>query len=167
MIRRLLVPTFAAIAAGALPAAATTYVTWGGDAVILTATAACNAATSERAKIGPGTVLRTYIRPAGFNDNGTTSLISFNHDGVGHVLMELADGLAISGSAAYTGHGITPNGIAHEQVKGTYSKFVFTPSATPFAATTPFAKLTGTVDRFMLIDKCTVTFRAGYGLRPD
>jgi hypothetical protein len=72
--------------------------------------------------------------------------------------------LNIAGQGTYAAFGVTPNGVFKTNVGGTYQNFVLNPP-TPAIKDT-FLTLTGTVNDFMFIPGCTVSFRAGYSLRP-
>lgn len=154
----------AALASGAVsPASSATYVVWQGDAVILSATPQCAAGANERAKIAKGTVLLSVVRPALIASNGNDSRISFNHDRQGEFALDLAGGLTIAGSGTYTSYGVTSSGVIKANVGGTYGAFALTPP-TPTPGTSALT-LIGTIDNFMFVSGCTVTFRAGYTLR--
>lgn len=154
----------AAVGLGAHHAgAATTYYVWQGEAVVLTATAQCSAASAERSKIGKGTVLKTVVRPRGLGGNGNDSRLLFAHDTQSLFAMDLAGGLTISGAGTYAAYGSNSSGLLKANVGGNYHAFALAP-ASP-TASTPSVTLTGSIDNFMFITGCTVSFRAGYVLR--
>ena len=161
----LLSPVSAALAtlALAMPSSAATFVVWQGEAVILTATPQCSADASERTKIGKGTVLKSVVRPAGLASNGSDSRIAFLHDSQSEFALDLAGGLTIAGTGTYAAFGVTTSGLLMANVGGNYSAFALAPASPK--VTTVFLKLTGSVDNFMFINGCTVSFRAGYSLR--
>lgn len=153
----------AAIGLGAHHAEAATYYVWQGEAVVLTSTAQCSTASGERSKIGNGTVLKTVVRPRNLGSNGNDSRLLFTHDSQSLFAMDLAGGLTISGAGTYAAYGANSSGVLKANVGGNYHAFALTP-ASP-TATTPSLTLTGSIDNFMFITGCSVSFRAGYVLR--
>ena len=145
-------------------AEAASYVVWQGQAVITAATPACSATGVERARIAVGSTLRSVVRPRLLASNGNDSRIAFTHAGQSQFALDLAGGLTIAGTGTYAAYGVTPNGVFKTNVGGQYQAFALTP-ASPTVATEDLA-LTGTIANFMFISGCTVSFHAGYALRP-
>jgi len=147
-------------------AEAATYAVWQGDAVISAATPACQAAAGGQDRISAGTVLRSLLRPAGIADNGNDSRLLFMHDSSAVVGLDLAGGLNLPGTGSFAAYGFatydgtTSSAPLKTNVGGQYRAFSLVPS-NPSAATT-YIRLTGTIDGFLFITGCTVTFRAGY-----
>jgi hypothetical protein len=136
------------------------YIVWQGDAVILSATPQCSAQANERTKIARGTVLLSVVRPASLASNGNDSRISFNHDRQSEFALDLAGGLTISGTGTYAAFGVTTSAVIKANVGGNYRAFALTP---PFPGVSTLSlALTGTIDNFMFVTGCTVTFRASY-----
>lgn len=77
--------------------------------------------------------------------------------------MDLAGGLTIAGTGTYVAWGVTTSALIGADVGGKYSAFALTPVAP--TTNTPSLTLTGTIDDFMFITGCTITFRAGYTAR--
>lgn len=151
----------------ATPASAATYYVWQGEAVVTAATAVCSAGSNERVKIGVGSVLKSIVRPklVPGSSNGNDSRIAFLHDAQSEMALALAAGLAFAGNnGSYAAYGVTPRGQFKTNVGGTYGPFT-TSIAAPTTAD-KFLHLTGTVNDFMFITGCTISFRAGYTLRP-
>ena len=141
-------------------AASGTYSVWQGDAVILSATPQCSGQLSERVNIAKGTVLLSMVRPRLLASNGNDSRISFDHDRQSQFALDLAGGLTISGTGTYAAFGVTTSAVIKSNVGGNYHAFTLTP-ASPTISTLALA-LTGTIDNFMFVTGCTVTFRASY-----
>lgn len=146
------------LAASAIPANA--VVVWQGVATITSASPACDGAASERRAVGVGTNFRTMLRPKGIADNGDDTRVSFVHDGQANFVIFLPGG-AVNGT--YVAFGANYNGMIVANKGGTYRRLALTPKAP--AATEPFVTATGTVQDFMFIEGCTVTFDAAYSLR--
>lgn len=143
---------------------AATYAVWQGAAVITSATGACTAGQTERSRIAAGVTLLSVVRPRLLYSNGNDSRIGFSHDAHSQFALDLAGGLTIAGPGTYAAYGVTPSGVLKTNVGGTYQGFTLTPAAPNIA--TNFLTLTGTIQNFMFITGCTVTFRAGYSRRP-
>ncbi len=157
---------FASLAVvAAEPAGAATYTVWQGEAVITSATAAC-ATGSPRNAIRTGAVLKSIVRPklVPGSSNGNDSRIAFVHDMMGEMALNLAAGLAYTGTTgSYAAYGSNSAGVLKANVGGTYGPMTVS-VASPTVSNT-FLKVTGTVNNFMFITNCTVAFRAGYVLR--
>lgn len=141
-----------------------TYVVWQGQAVVTAAASACSTGIPERARIVAGTVIRTIVRPRLLESNGNDSRIAFNLNARGNFTLALAGGLTLSGVGTYAAYGVSTDGVLRTNVGGQYRAFALSP-VSPTKSDT-FLTLTGTIDNFMYITGCTVTFRAGYSLRP-
>lgn len=154
-------------AADPLPApeasASDSLVVWQGVAVVTTTSGTCASSPAGRARVYPGTTLRTVVRPRLLLKNGNDSRIGFSLNGESEFALDLAGGLTISGPGTYAAFGVSPDGLLKANVGGVYSGFALTPAAP--TATTPYLKLTGTIQDFMFLTGCTVSFRAGYSLR--
>ena len=159
---RLAVPIL--LLACSIPATAATFVLWQGEAIVTAASVPCFAGTIERANIRTGTVLKSLVRPRLLASNGNDSRVAFVHDSHSEFALDLAGGLTITGTGSYAAFGVTPSGTFKTDVGGTYLAFSLIPAA-PTSANA-FLTLSGTVNNFMFITGCTVSFRAGYSLRP-
>lgn len=144
--------------------AAATYVVWQGQSVLTSATLPCSGSGVGRSELRVGSTLQTIIRPRLLASNGNNSRIAFIDRGQSEFALILAGGLTIAGSGTFAAYGVTHGGAFKTNVGGVYRDFALIP-AEP-ALTTPFVRLTGTIDNFMFITGCTVTFRGGYTLRP-
>lgn len=164
MIGSLKFAVLLAVIVCAVPAVSATYVVWQGNAIVTSASASCFSGTSERGRIRRGDVLKSVVRPRLIADNGNNSRVAFIHNGQSEFALVLAGGLTIATQGTYAAYGVTASGAFKTNVGGTYQNFTLTPS-TP-GVTDTFLTLGGTVNNFMFIDGCTVTFRAGYSLRP-
>lgn len=143
---------------------AATLIVWQGDAAITAASLPCFSNANERANIRAGDVLRSVVRPGLLADNGNDSRVAFIKSAHAEFALDLAGGLTIAGPGTYSAFGVTSSGRFRTNVGGTYQNFSLKP-ATP-APTDAFLTLTGTVNDFMFIPNCTVSFRAAYVLRP-
>lgn len=152
-----------ALVAGGLaaPGSAGAVTVWQGTATVTAATPACSAATSERRRIGVGANLRSVLRPKGVADNGADTRLNFVHDGQANFAIFLQGGAA---AGTYAAFGANYNGMIMANEAAPYRKFALTPKAP--AAATVFVTATGTVENFMFIKNCTVSFVAAYALRP-
>jgi hypothetical protein len=153
---------FAFLALAATDAQAVYYV-WQGDVVVTSASGPCGAATSERARIATGTVLRSVLRPKSLGTNGTDTRITFLHDSQATWLGVFARGVMPNGTMAAWGS--NHSGVIRANVGGTYTGLTQVPVSP--TTTTPSITLAGTLNNFMFISGCTVTFRGGYVRRPD
>lgn len=158
----------AVLACVATPANAAVYTVWQGEAVITAASAACSTGVPERVRIAQGTVLKSVVRPrlVPGSSNGNDSRIAFIRDVQAEMALDLAAGLAYTGTTgSYAAYGVAANGVFKTNVGGTYGPMAVSPAGTPTTATT-YLHLSGKVNDFMFIPGCTVSFRAGYSLRP-
>lgn len=128
--------------------------------MVTSATAACSAGT-PRTRIAAGTVLKTVLRPVSADpSNVSPDRIAFIHDTQSEVLLLLKNGLAYTGTTgSATAMGVTHYGVA-KTATTTYGPMKI--SVAKPATTNGFLKVGGTVNNFMFITGCTVTFRAGY-----
>lgn len=155
---RLLVAAVLAAAACAAPARAVTV--WQGTATVTAASPACQSAVTERTTIDVGTVLRTVLRPKGVSDNGEEARLSFVHDGQASFVIFMPGGAA---SGTYSAFGANHRGLIMANRSGAYRRLVLSPRAP--TASTEFLTASGSVQDFMFIEGCTVTFDAAYTLR--
>lgn len=158
----------ASLACLAEPASAAVYTVWQGEAIVTAATAACSTGVPERVRIAPGSVLKSVVRPrlVPGSSNGNDSRIAFIRDVQAEMALDLAAGLAYGGTTgSYAAYGVAANGTFKTNVGGTYGPMAINPAGTPTTATT-YLHVSGTVNNFMFIPGCTVSFRAGYSLRP-
>ncbi|GLK79554.1 hypothetical protein [Methylopila turkensis] len=140
-----------------------TTVVWQGEATILTVTPSCTSNKNERQTIGVGTVLRTLLRPAGLGANGTTTRMSFNHDGQANAVY-IMPGTPGEASGTYASFGAAHNGVLLANRAATYARFSSIPAT--ITAATVFIEYRGALAHFLAINNCTVTFRAAYSPRP-
>lgn len=160
---RLACASFAAAAlltAPHAPASAATYVVWQGIATVTAATPACSAAASERTRIAVGTNLRTMLRPKQLADNGADTRLSFIHDGQASFAVFLPGGAA---TGTYAGFGANYNGMIVANQAVAYRQVATAPKKP--TADTVFLTASGTIENFMFIANCTVSYTAAYGLR--
>lgn len=148
----------------AAPTRAATYVVWQGQSVLTSVTPACSASGVGRSQLFVGSTLMTVIRPRLLASNGNDSRIAFIHGTQAEFALVLAGGLTISGPGTYAAYGVMHGGMFRTNVGGVYRDFSFSPAAP--LIDTPFVSLTGTIEKFMFITDCTVTFRGVYTLRP-
>jgi hypothetical protein len=147
-----------------IPVSAASYVVWQGNAVVTAANTPCFSGAGEREEIRRGTVLKSIVRPKLLASNGNNSRMAFILNAQSEFALALAGGFNITGSGDYAAFGVTTNGAFKTNVGGTYKNFKLNPSSpTP---TDTFLTLTGTINDFMFISGCTISFRAGYSLRP-
>ena len=152
--------TAAAIAAASLFATTAQAATvWQGEAIIDTATAACN--TIPSAPIRPDVVLRSVLKPKNVPGNSNLTSVSFVANGVAMFALVLDAGP--SGTAAGFGH--TSSGVIQANKVIPYSQFVQSPPAV--AASTPDITLSGRISDFLFVTNCDVTFRAAYTRRTN
>lgn len=159
-----------AIICSPLAARAATYFIWQGEAVVIAASPACTSSVPERSRIAAGAVLKSLLRPPLLGDNGNDARVSFINDAQGMFALDLAGGLTLPGTGTYAAYGVAEfNGTAGSpliktNVGGQYQAFALLP-ASP-ATTTTFMTLKGTINDFMFLPGCRVTFRASYSQRP-
>lgn len=141
--------------------AAHSAVVWQGEAVIDTATGQC----SLDAAIAPAPkrVLKSILRPKNVSDNGVNSTVTFLANQTAMFAMVLDHGAMPSGTAAVFGN--DASGVIKANVGVTYGDFTQTP--TIIAATDDNVTLRGTINDFLYVPGCTVTFRAAYSRRSD
>lgn len=152
------------VAATGTQAWAISAVVWQGDVIVTKATGTCSAGTSERQKISTGTVLKSVLRPASVND--APDRISFFHDSQAAMMLKMFDGLNYAGkTGAYKAYGVTWKAVKSTGVDGTYAAFTMSPAAP--ANDTAFIQVTGTINNFMFVKNCSVTFRGSFVQRPD
>jgi len=149
--------TFVAVSLIATSAEAVTV--WQGEAVIDTATAACN--TIPSAPIRTDTVVKTVLKPKNVPGNSNLTSISFIANGVAMFALVLDAGA--SGTAAGFGH--TSSGVIQANKVIPYSQFVQSPPAV--TASTPDITLSGRISDFLFVTNCDVTFRAAYTQRTN
>ena len=154
--------TFVAVSLIATSAQAVTV--WQGEAVIDTATAACN--TIPSAPIRTDTVVKTVIKPKNVPGNSNLTSISFIANTVAMFALVLDDAGPNpdpSGTAAGFGH--TSSGVIKPNIPIPYSQFVQSPPAV--TASTPDITLSGRISDFLFVTNCDVTFRAAYTKRTN
>ncbi|HZR80648.1 MAG TPA: hypothetical protein VFD92_06095 [Candidatus Binatia bacterium] len=135
---------------------------WQGEAVILQASG-CNApANDERRNVGVGTVVKSVLRPRLVSDNGNDTRVSFTHDSGALMAIVLPGGaMPAATSAAF---GATHSGLIVANRGVDYIGFAQTPRT--ITSDDVFVRLTGSLEDFLFIDGCSVTFRATYTKRP-
>jgi hypothetical protein len=155
-----LIYALSAILALATPfTAADAATVWQGEAVVV---AVSGCPTDARRQIGVGTVMKSVLRPRLLDNQSLDTRVSFSHESGGFFAIVLPGGAMPT--ATYAAFGSTQSGFFWSVFTGTYSGFAQVPPA--LAATNQFARLSGTIAKFMFIDSCTVTFRATYSKRP-
>lgn len=87
--------------------------------------------------------------------------MNFVHDGQANFAIFLPGGAA---TGTYAAFGANYNGMIMANEAAAYRKVALTPKAP--AATDVFVTAKGTVENFMFIQNCTVSFVAAYALRP-
>ena len=147
--------TFVAMSLLATSAHAATV--WQGEAVIDTATAACN--TIPSAAIKPDSVLKTVIKPNGLPGNDADTSISFVANGIAMFALKLPGGALGAGTGFASGH--TSSGVIKANVGTPHSAF----TASPINAGVETITLSGKIENFLFAANCDVTFRAAYGKR--
>lgn len=146
---------------GASVTTAQAAIVWQGEAVIDTATGQCGL----EAAIAPATdrVLKTVLRPKNVSDNGANTTVTFVANQMAMFAMVLDHGAMPSGTAAAFGN--TSSGVIKANVGVTYNGFSQSPAT--IAATDDNVTLQGTINDFLYVAGCTVTFRAAYSRRND
>lgn len=141
--------------------AAQAAVVWQGDAVIDSATAQCNTELS----IEPASdrVLRSVLRPLNLSDNGVNTTVTFQSNQLAMFALVLDHGAMPSGTAAAFGN--NASGVIKANVGISYSNFVQVPAV--IGTGNVNVTLSGTVNDFLYVPGCTVTFRAAYTKRND
>lgn len=135
---------------------------WQGEAVI-TQASGCNApANDERRNIGVGTVVKSVLRPRAVSDNGNDTAVSFTHDSGALFAIVLPAG--VMPAATYASFGATHSGLIVATRSAEYVGFSMNPPTV--TSSDVFVRLAGSLEDFMFIDGCIVTFRATYTKRP-
>ncbi len=150
----------AAMLAAGIPVSQAAIV-WQGEAVIDSATGQC--ALDPAISPAPHRVLKTVLRPKNLSDNGVNTTVTFIANQSALFAMVIDQGTMPSGTAAAFGN--DSSGVIEANVGVPYSGFVQSPAA--IVTTDDNVTLQGTINNFLFVAGCTVTFRAAYSKRND
>lgn len=158
-MQKSLVACLSALATSLVVMPAHAVTNWQGEAIINTATVACRNNPDQTRRILVGQVFRSAFRPAGIDDNGSNTDISFLSR-ISARSYRLTNGLP-SGTYELRGY----NQFAGWNVStGAYSSFVVTP--TPGVGVSRLS-IQGRINDFAGIAGCNILFRGAYVLRPN
>jgi hypothetical protein len=160
-MRRLIFSAATALGLLVFAPAAFAVEVWQGEAVVTQASGSCTFPGHERRTIGPGTILKSVLRPRGIDNNGPSTRLSFTHDS-GAMFAMIING-APTPNGDFTGFGATHSGLIVANRFAGYASYQQAPVTV--TAATVFVTVSARVEDFMFLVGCDASFRAAYTIR--